>query len=232
VTSGNGNVLVVEDNASLRRTLRNTLAALNFDVGEASTGEEALRSLRTAGYDMVLLDINMPGMGGIETCKRIRKTYTRLPILMLTVRESEDDKVHALESGADDYVTKPFQIGELTARMRSAIRRYRALDAVSDKPLTVGEFVLDRVSRTVAKAGTPVHLTSREFGVLEMLMENAGAPLTHAQLLSSLSGPHTAENREYLRVLINNLRRKIESNPSAPEYLLTESYFGYRFREK
>ena len=232
MTIEKGTVLLVEDNTSLRRTLRNTLAALDFDVDEAGTGEEALSRLRLTSYDLVLLDINMPGMGGVETCKRMRKIYTRLPILMLTVRNSEADTVDALESGADDYITKPFQMGELTARMRSAIRRYRAPKATSEEPLRVGEIALDLVRRTVTRAGTEIHLTSREFSVLQMLMENAGAPLAHAQLVSGLWGPQASENREYLRVLMNNLRKKIEENPAKPEYLLTEIDFGYRFCNK
>jgi len=232
MTLENGAVLLAEDNTSLRRTLCNTLAALDFDVAAASTGEEALSRLRLTSYDLVLLDINMPGIGGVETCRRIRKIYTRLPIFMLTVRNSEDDKVHALESGADDYITKPFRMGELTARMRSAIRRYRAPKANSEEPLRVGEIALDRLRQTVTRAGTEVHLTSREFTVLQLLMENAGAPLAHAQLVSGLWGPQASENREYLRVLMNNLRKKIEANPAKPEYLLTEIHFGYRFCKK
>jgi two-component system, OmpR family, KDP operon response regulator KdpE len=232
MTLPNGTILIVEDDPLLRRTLRTTLAALNFDIGEASNGEEALTRLRMVDYELVLLDINMPGMGGIEACKHIRRFSTRLPILMLTVRDNEDDKVHALESGADDYVTKPFQIGELTARIRSAIRRYRVSESPVEESLTVRDIMLDPDRRIVTKAGIPIHLTPREFSVLQMLMENAGIPLPHAKLLMNISGPESGQNREYLRVLINSLRRKLEMDPANPEYLLTESYFGYRFRDK
>src|SRR5580698_5098626 len=145
----NGRVLIVEDDSALRRTLRTTLDELGFDIGEAGNGEEALQRLRMVDYEAVLLDINMPGVGGIETCQRIRRIFTRLPILMLTVRDSEDDKVEALEAGADDYVIKPFQIRELTARIRSAIRRFRAPEAPSDMPITIGTIMLDPVRRRV-----------------------------------------------------------------------------------
>jgi two-component system KDP operon response regulator KdpE len=185
-----------------------------------------------ADYEVVLLDTNMPGMGGIETCRHIRRSYTRLPILMLTVRDSEDDKVYALNSGADDYITKPFQMRELTARVNSAIRRYRAPEAPKEEPLTVGPITLDPARRNVTKASIPVHLTPREFSVLHLLMENAGKPLPHVKLLTTVWGPEYSENREYLRVLMSNLRKKLESDPANPEYLLTDSYIGYRFRDK
>lgn len=227
-----GTVLIVEDDSSLRRILRTTLTGLGFDVGEAGTGEEAMTRLRMVGYEVVLLDMNMPGMGGIETCRHIRRLYTRLPILMLTVRDSEDDKVHALESGADDYITKPFQMRELSARIGSAIRRYRAPEAPAEEPITVGLITLDPVRRKIEKSGTAVHLTPREFSVLRLLMENAGKPLPHVKLLTTVWGAEYSENREYLRVLMNNLRKKLETDPANPEYLLTDSYIGYRFRDK
>ncbi len=224
--------MIVEDDVSLRRTLRTTLTALEFDVGEAGTGEEALTRLRMIDYEVVLLDLNMPGMGGIETCRAIRLMYPRLPILMLTVRDSEDDKVLALESGADDYITKPFQMRELTARIRSAIRRYRAPEANTETLLEVGGIKLDPIRRKVTKADAAVHLTPREFHVLHLLMENAGKPMPHGKLLTAVWGAEFSENREYLRVMMNNLRKKLETDPANPEYLLTDSYVGYRFRDK
>jgi two-component system KDP operon response regulator KdpE len=227
-----GTVLIVEDDNSLRRILRTTLAAQGFDVGEASTGEEAMTRLRMVNYEVVLLDMNMPGMGGNETCLQLRRSYPRLPILILTVRDSEDDKVHALNSGADDYITKPFQMRELTARINSAIRRYRAPETRVEEPLEVGLITLDPARRKVTKASVPIHLTPREYSVLHLLMENAGRPLPHVKLLTTVWGAEYSENREYLRVLINNLRKKLESDPTNPEYLLTDSYIGYRFRDK
>jgi two-component system KDP operon response regulator KdpE len=227
-----GTVLIVEDDSSLRRTLRTTLTALGFDIGEAGTGEEALMRLRMVDYEVVLLDLNMPGMGGIETCNSIRRFHAHLPILMLTVRDSEDDKVLALESGADDYITKPFQIRELTARIRSAVRRFRAPEVRVEETIEVGSIALDPVRRKVIKAEVQVHLTPREFQVLHLLMENAGKPLPHGKLLAAVWGSEFSENREYLRVVMSSLRKKLETDPTNPEYLLTDSYVGYRFRDK
>jgi two-component system, OmpR family, KDP operon response regulator KdpE len=227
----NGRVLIVEDDSALRHTLRTTLDALGFDIGEAGNGEQALQRLRMVDYEAVLLDINMPGIGGIETCRRIRAIFTRLPILMLTVRDSEDDKVEALEAGADDYVTKPFQIRELTARIRSAIRRFRAPEAPSEMPITIGEVMLDSVRRRVMRSGIDVRLTPREFDALQFLMEHAGRPVTHTRLVTALRGPGSGDDREYLRVLIGQLRKKLEGDAANPEYILTDSYIGYRFRE-
>lgn len=223
-------VLIVEDDPALRRSLRTSLDALRFEVSEARNGEEALALLRVASYDAVLLDAAMPGMGGVQACRRIRRLFPRLPVLMLTVRNSEDDKVEGLEAGADDYVTKPFQIRELIARIRAMIRRYRAPEVSADWPLEIGEIHLDPARRRVACSGHEVKLTPREFEALRILMEQAGRPISHARLLNALCGAGSEDRREYLRVLIGQIRRKIEKDPAAPEYLLTDSHFGYRFR--
>jgi two-component system, OmpR family, KDP operon response regulator KdpE len=226
-----GRVLIVEDDAALRRTLRTTLDALGFDVGEVSNGEGALQELRMDSYEAIVMDINMPGIGGMETCRRIRRNFTRLPILMLTVRHSEDDKVEALESGADDYIVKPFQTRELTARIRSAIRRFRAPETPSEVPIGIGDITLDPVRRRVWRSNCEVRLTAREFDALQFLMQHAGRPVTHARLLTALRGFESGDDKEYLRVLIGQLRKKLEANPANPEYILTDSYIGYRFRE-
>jgi two-component system KDP operon response regulator KdpE len=226
-----GKLLIVEDDSALRRSLRTTLGVLGFEVTEASNGEDALARLRIADYEAVILDINMPGIGGIETCRRIRHTWTRLPVLMLTVRDSEDDKVEALEIGADDYVTKPFQTRELTARIRAAVRRFRAPERPSQMPIVIGRIMLDPVRRRVEQAGIEVHLTPREFDALQLLMTHAGRPVTHARLLAALRGPDTGTDRAYLRVLMSQLRKKLEEDAAKPAYLLTDSYIGYRFRE-
>jgi two-component system KDP operon response regulator KdpE len=226
-----GSILIVEDDSAQRRSLRTTLEALGFETAEATNGEEALTLVNMNQYETVLLDINMPGMGGIETCFRIRRSFTRLPILLLTVRDSEDDKVNALDAGADDYITKPYQIRELTARIRAAIRRFRAPAMPTEAPLTIGGITLDPVRRKVTNAGLEVRLTPREFKTMHLLMEHAGRPITHARLLAALWGPGYGDEREYLRVLMSSLRKKIEKDPAKPEYLLTESYVGYRFRE-
>ena len=227
-----GTVLVVEDDPTLRRTLNTTLTALGFDIGQAATGEDALIRLRMVDYDVVLLDMNMPGMGGIEACRRMRKLYPRLPILMLTVRDSEDDKVAGLDSGADDYITKPFQMRELTARIRAAIRRTRAPEANVDEPLAIGDIRLGPIRRVVEKAGVSVHLTPKEFQILQLMMEKAGMVISHSTLLTAAWGPEHLESREYLRVVMNSLRKKLEADPANPEYILTESHIGYRFRDK
>jgi two-component system KDP operon response regulator KdpE len=225
------NVLVVEDDAGIRQSLFETLSALGFVIGEAGNGEEALVRLRMIDYNAVLLDINMPGMGGIETCRRIHQTYPRLPIIMLTVRDEEDDKVEALDAGADDYVTKPFQIRELTARLRAAIRRSKTSSVEPDSLVVIGDVMLDRVRHRIEKLGQELHLTPKEFEMLRYLMENAGRPVPHGRLLISIWGPEYGNEREYLRVLISQLRKKIEDDPARPKYILTESHIGYRFRE-
>jgi two-component system, OmpR family, KDP operon response regulator KdpE len=225
------NVLVVEDDAGIRQSLFETLSALGFVIGEAGNGEEALMRLRMIGYDAVLLDINMPGMGGMEACRRIRHDYPHLPIIMLTVRDEEDDKVEALDAGADDYVTKPFQIRELTARLRSAIRRSKTLPVPPDSPTVIGSIALDPTRYRVEKQGQEIHLAPKEFEMLRYLMQHAGRPVPHTRLLTSIWGPEYGNEREYLRVLINQLRKKIEDDPAHPTYILTESYIGYRFRD-
>jgi two-component system, OmpR family, KDP operon response regulator KdpE len=225
------NVLIVEDDAGIRQSLFETLTALGFVIGEAENGEEALLRLRMIDYDAVLLDINMPGMGGIETCRRIRRSYPHVPIIMLTVRDEEDDKVEALDAGADDYVTKPFQIRELTARLRSAIRRSKTSVVPSDSIVLIGSLRLDPERHRVEKLGQEIRLTPKEFKMLHYLMEHAGRPIPHNRLLTSVWGSEYGNEREYLRVLINQLRKKIEDDPARPVYILTESHIGYRFRE-
>jgi two-component system KDP operon response regulator KdpE len=225
-------VLVVEDDSGIRQSLFETLGALGFAVGEAHTGEEALQRLRMVDYDVVLLDINMPGMGGMETCRRIAQQDPGLPIVVLTVRDEESDKVDALDAGADDYVTKPFQIRELTARLRSAVRRSKVGTQRTDAILTVGGVVLDPERRRVEKLGEEIHLTPKEFEMLRFLMEQAGRPVPHQRLLTTIWGPEYGNEREYLRVLINQLRKKIEDDPAKPSYILTDSHIGYRFRER
>jgi two-component system, OmpR family, KDP operon response regulator KdpE len=231
VEEAKGRVLIVEDDVSLRRSLRAALGILGFEVGEAGNGEEGLASLRAARYDAVLLDINMPGLGGIETCIRIRRIFTRLPILMLTVRGSEDDKVKALEAGADDHITKPFRIRELTARLGTAIRRYHAPETPEELPITVGDLTLDPAYRVAHKSGTEIHLTPLEFELLKVLMAHAGHPVSHARLHSALGLSGDFSNRSHLRVLVRQLRKKLGDRPESPLYIVTDGYVGYRFRD-
>ena len=231
VIPAQGIILVVDDDTSTRRALRVTLTEMGFTVVEAARGEEALSLVRVAWFDAVLLDVDMPGMGGVEACRSIRRAIARLPILMLTVMDSEDDKVLALDAGADDYITKPFQIRELTARVRSAVRRRNAQDSNRDAAIRHGDIELDPVKYRVLKQGRPIHLTPKEFEMLHYLMMHAGEPIPHARLLKSVWGPEYGNELEYLRTFIRQLRSKIEDDPKNPHYLLTEAYVGYRFNE-
>ena len=224
------NILVVDDESSIRQALRVTLGTIGFDVAEAATGEQALELIRGTHYDAVLLDMNMPGMGGMTACREIRRLSPGLPILVVTIRDNQDDKVEALESGADDYVTKPFHMRELTARVRAAIRRARAKDAPPENVIQAGEITLDPGRRLVSKAGQPIHLTPKEFDLLHYLMLNAGKPIAHSRLLMAVWGPDYGGELEYLRTFIRQLRKKLEDNPSQPAYLMTEMWFGYRFQ--
>ncbi|MGB7265452.1 MAG: response regulator transcription factor [Terracidiphilus sp.] len=224
-------ILVVDDEPAIRRALRPPLVELGFQVSEASRGEEALQVLRAAQYDAVLLDINMPGIGGIETLRRIRAFAPRLPVLMLTVRDEEEDKVEALDMGADDYVTKPFSTRELVARIRTAVRRVHAPARPEDAPIEIGEIRLEPVKRRVTKRGQSIRLTRKEFDILICLMSRAGRVVSYAKLLTAVWGPECREEVEYLRTFVRQLRKKIEDDPSNPLYLLTDVYVGYRFAD-
>ena len=224
-------ILVVDDEPAIRRALRPPLVELGFQVAEVSRGEEALQALRAAAYDAVLLDVNMPGIGGIETLRRIRAFAPRLPVLMLTVRDDEEDKVEALELGADDYVTKPFSTRELIARIRSSVRRVRAPARPEDAPIEIGEIRLEPAKRLVTKRGTAIKLTRKEFDILYCLMTRAGRVVTYAKLLTAVWGVESREEVEYLRTFVRQLRKKIEDDPSKPLYLLTDVYVGYRFAD-
>jgi two-component system, OmpR family, KDP operon response regulator KdpE len=230
-SSGQAAILIVDDDTSVRRALHTTLENAGFVTREASGGEEALVLARSTSFDIVLLDFNMPGMDGLETCRRLRKLLPRVAILMLTVRDSEEDKVAALEAGADDYVTKPFHIRELVARLRAAVRRARVLEDSTNAPICIGDIQLDPARREVHKSGVLVHLTPKEFDLLHYLMAHAGLPMTHGRLLSAVWGPEYGDEVEYLRTFIRQLRKKLEDNPGVPKYLLTDIQIGYRFRD-
>jgi two-component system, OmpR family, KDP operon response regulator KdpE len=224
-------VLVVDDEPAIRRALRPPLVALGFDVTEVSRGEKALQVLRAESFDAVLLDVNMPGIGGIETLRRIRMFAPRLPVLMLTVRDGEDEKVRALEMGADDYVTKPFSVRELVARIRAAVRRIHAPVRAEEAPIEIGEIQLSPARRSVTKRGQAIHLTRKEFDILHCLMSRAGRVVTYARLLTAVWGADCREEVEYLRTFVRQLRKKIEDDPARPLYLLTDIYVGYRFAD-
>jgi len=230
VSQENATVLIVDDERSIRASLRTILSGLGYVTVEAARGEEAIALVRTAQFDVVLLDISMPGMGGIEVCRRMRTTSPRLPILMLTVQSSEERKVEALDAGADDYITKPFQLRELIARLRAAIRRNVSPEQAA-AAITIGELMLDASRHVVQKNGRSVHLTPKQFDLLHYLMANAGKPIPHVQVLRSVWGAEYGNELEYLRTYIRQLRVKIEDDPANPRYLLTESHIGYRFSD-
>lgn len=221
----NGTILVVDDEPQIRRTLRSTLGAKGYEVIEAKMGQEAVQSLLTEHVDVVLLDVNLPDMTGVEVCNRMRVSFQG-PIIMVTVRNSEGDKIAALDAGADDYIVKPFAFGELLARIRATRRRFKP-----DKPLQrieLPELTIDFEKRMVELRGTRVHLTPKEFNVLSVLASQCGKPITHEKLLHCVWGPEHCEDTENLRVVIKQLRKKIEIDPAHPRYILTQPWTGYR----
>jgi two-component system KDP operon response regulator KdpE len=225
-----GKLLIVDDEAAIRWALQKTLQRMNFEIVEAETGEQAIALVRTVRFDAVLLDIGMPGMNGIETCRKIRKLMPLLGIVMLTVKNTEEDKIQALDAGADDYITKPFHVGELAARLRAAVRRAHASQTDDAAAILIGEIELDPVRRQVKRAGAEVHLTPKEFELLHLLMSHAGLPLTHRRILAAVWGPEYGGELEYLRTFVRQLRKKLGDDASAPKYLVTDSQIGYRFR--
>jgi two-component system, OmpR family, KDP operon response regulator KdpE len=231
VTSGQRHsILVVDDETSLRHALRTSLEASGFAVEEARTGEEAVEFAREHSFDLVLLDINMRGISGVEACRRIRGFAPQTGIVMVTVRDSEDDKVRSLEGGADDYITKPFLLRELIARLRAVLRRTHADNGTSSSVLHAGSLDLDLDHHILRRAGEEIHLSPKEFELLAFLMKNQDVPLPHVKLLRAIWGAEYGNELEYLRSYIRMLRKKIEDDPARPEYLLTEPWVGYRFR--
>jgi two-component system, OmpR family, KDP operon response regulator KdpE len=221
-----GTILVVDDEPQIRRVMRTALAAQGYSVSEARSGEEALDSVRNQRPDLILLDVNMPGIDGLEACREIRAS-SDVPIVMLTVRNSERDKVNALDAGADDYVVKPFGIEELLARIRAALRR--AAPAETMPKFMSPELSVDFESRQVRVRGKEIRLTPKEFELLRFLISNRGKAVTHRKLLQTVWGPDYGDEIEYLRVFLNQLRKKIERDPRTPRYLITEPWIGYRF---
>jgi two-component system KDP operon response regulator KdpE len=224
-------VLIVDDEALLRKTLRTSLTASGFAVGEARNGEEAVATIQSHPFDLILLDINMPGIGGIEACRRIRDTSPHAGIVMITVRDFDDDKVRGLEAGADDYVTKPLKLRELTARLRAVLRRTGLQAAAKSVILEIGDLKTDFERRLFWRDNEEIHLSPKEFDLLAFLMKNAGFPVTHVKLLRSIWGPEYGGELEYLRSYIRMLRKKIEDDPENPRYILTEPWLGYRFHD-
>ena len=225
-----GRILVVDDDPQIRRAMRTTLTGRGYEVADARTGEEAREALRSGNYDLVLLDMNMPGMGGIETCRLIRSS-SEVAIIMLTVSNSEKDKVEALDAGADDYITKPFSTPELLARIRATLRRLPHAPEHGDlKELDHRGVEIDLASRQVNVHGRASRLTAKEFDLLSYLLARPNKTISHRELLQAVWGPDYGDELEYLRVFINRLRKKIEPDPSKPQFLVTDAWAGYRFQ--
>ena len=223
------NTLVVDDETSFRRVLRTSLAASGFAIEEARSGEEAVAILSQCTFDLVLLDVNMPGIGGVQACREIRAQTPKVGIVMVTVQDGESEMVRALEAGADDYITKPIRFRELVARLRAVLRRLRIEDAVKPTLLRAGDLELDINRHVLYRRGEIVHLTPTEFELLALLMRHQGAPLPHAKLLRSVWGPEYGTELDYLRSFIKTLRKKMEVDPAKPKYIVTEPWVGYRF---
>jgi two-component system, OmpR family, KDP operon response regulator KdpE len=223
-----GRILIVDDDPQIRRVLKVTLSGQGFEVDDAKNGDVALQKLRDARFDLVLLDINLPGTSGLDVCRQVRSS-SEIAIIMLTVRDDEADTVEALDAGADDYVTKPFKPTELSARIRAALRRAPGGQG-PDGRVALGDTTIDFDTREVVSAGRRVRLTPKEFDLLRYLVGHANKVLSHRQLLQAVWGPDYGDQVDYLRVVVNQLRKKIEPAPASPIYLLTEPWVGYRLQ--
>jgi two-component system KDP operon response regulator KdpE len=222
-------ILVVDDESQITRVLRHSLTAHRYDVRTAADGVSGLDTFRDWHPDLIITDLQMPEVDGLEFCREIRKT-SNVPIIVLSVRGEERTKVEALDAGADDYVTKPFGIDELLARIRAALRRRPEAGASAEpERLAEGDFVIDMATHEISVAGKPVHLTPKEFDLLVFLFRNRGKVVTHRAILSAVWGGNSTEQTEYLRVFIGQIRKKIEQDPSKPRYIRTEPWIGYRF---
>jgi two-component system KDP operon response regulator KdpE len=222
-----GRILVVDDEPQIRRILRTTLTGAGYEVDDAKTGEEALRKLRDYRPDLVLLDINMPGMGGLATCKAIRAD-PNVAIVMLTVHNTEAAKVEALDAGADDFITKPFSTPELLARLRAVLRRVPVAQSAPTR-LRVGNLLIDFGARSVTQGTNSSHLTPKELDLLRYLTQHPNEAASHRELLQAVWGPDYGDQVDYLRAFVKSLRKKIEVNPDDPHYITTEPWIGYRF---
>lgn len=221
-----GKILVVDDEPQIRRVMRTTLTSQGYEVHDARSGEEALQAVRDRRFDLIILDVNMPGMGGLDACREIR-AGSDAAIIMLTVRNAEQDKVAALDAGADDYVTKPFSMPELLARIRAALRRV-PISAESTAVIEAGSVEIHVHERRVVVRGGTVRLTPKEFDLLLFLASNPNVTIPHTKLLQAVWGPDYGDEVEYLRTFINQLRKKVEADPAHPLLIVTEPWVGYR----
>lgn len=226
--TGKGNILVVDDEPQITRVLKTTLSSHGYGTRTAGDGDEALQVMKDWSPDLVITDLRMPNMDGLELCRRVREK-SLIPIIVLSVKGEERTKVEALDAGADDYVTKPFNVNELLARVRAALRRAKAKDEPESQSIEIGDFRIDLETRTVLAKNQEIHLTPKELDLLVYLARHPGKVITHRALLSAVWGENSVEQPEYLRVFIGHLRKKLEANESAPRYIVTEPWVGYRF---
>jgi two-component system KDP operon response regulator KdpE len=224
---GHRRILVVDDEAQITRVLRTTLSAQGYDLRVANDGEIALQVMKDWTPHLVITDLAMPNLNGIGLCRRIRQ-MSEVPIIVLSVRNQDRTKIEALDAGADDYVTKPFSMNELLARIRAHLRRVRP-EEKSGQLIERGDFRIDLDARSVTVSGRAVHLTPKEFDLLVYLARRPGKVLTHRALLAAVWGANSTEQPEYLRVFVGQLRKKIEPDPASPKYLLTDPWVGYKF---
>ena len=221
-------ILVVDDEPQILRFLKPSLTAAGYDVISAANGKEALAAAATRSPDAILLDLGLPDMDGKEVIRELR-TWSKTPILVLSARDRESEKIAALDLGADDYVNKPFGIGELTARLRAALR-HAAQRAAEQTQIEAGPLDIDILAHRVTRDGEPIKLTPKEFDLLAVLVRNAGRVLTHRQILTAVWGPAHTEDLQYLRVFIGQLRQKLEASPDTPQLIITEPGIGYRLQ--
>jgi two-component system, OmpR family, KDP operon response regulator KdpE len=226
--TGKGNILVVDDEPQITRVLKTTLSSHGYGTRTAGDGDEALQVMKDWSPDLLITDLRMPNMDGLELCRRVREK-SLIPIIVLSVKGEERTKVEALDAGADDYVTKPFNVNELLARVRAALRRAKAKEEPESQLIEIGDFHIDLGTRTVQAKNREVHLTPKELDLLVYLARHPGKVITHRALLSAVWGENSVEQPEYLRVFIGHLRKKLEANESAPRYIVTEPWVGYRF---
>ncbi|HEY5571859.1 MAG TPA: response regulator [Anaerolineales bacterium] len=221
-------ILVIDDEPQILRALRTILEAKRFQVSIAATGEQGLAFAASEQPDVIILDLGLPDIDGVEVCARLRE-WSQVPVIVLSVRDEEKDKVLALDEGADDYLVKPFGIGELLARIRVALRHSAQLHGSPEPVVRGGDLEIDLARRVVRKKGKEVKLTATEFNLLAYLASNAGRVLTHRNLLEKVWGPEYTDNVEYLRVFMSQLRRKLEQDPRHPRFLISDPGVGYRF---
>lgn len=222
-----GRILVIDDEPQIRRIMRTTLITAGYEVDDSKTAEEGLVKVREFRPDLVLLDINMPGMGGLEACRELRAD-PNVAVIMLTVHNTEAAKVEALDAGADDFVTKPFSTPELLARIRAALRRIPVAPSAPSR-LRIGELTIDFTARTVARGTSSAHLTPKELDLLRYLTQHANEAVPHRELLQAVWGPDYGDQVDYLRAFIKSLRKKVEPDPEHPQFIMTEPWIGYRF---